>query len=89
MQLSIVRSWTLNDLLITDSRNQTGIDVVSSTFVVGIRKCNFNGHALQEWSSGNLNLRFWYLSYSRPSSNPNNPVVILRFAILTPERLSR
>ena len=26
---------------------------------------------------------------NRSTRNPNNPVVILRFAILTPERLSR
>ena len=47
IKIPIAHSWTLNNLFITYSRDQTGIDVVSSAFVVGIRKCNFNGHVLQ------------------------------------------
>jgi hypothetical protein len=71
---------------ILDSYHQTSWNFVGISTVVcgsfwGVEK-NQNGGRCHG-NQGAKNVKF------TPYSNPNNPVVILRLAILTPERLSR
>jgi hypothetical protein len=37
----ITHSWSLKNLLIADSRDKTGVGVVSGAFLVGFSKYNF------------------------------------------------